>query len=433
MRRAALLWLVPLLGVTWALPARTSEDPEDAAPAAAPAALPPIRVRLATVGTPAQLTISAPGPIALTNPLASDGTETSLTSVTVSAAGEEVQVGERKLPALRVAADLLTVAVGRGTRTYPNALVVTARGGRLTVVNECSLESYAEGVLAGECPARFHPEAIRAMAVAARTYSYRKAFLSGEDLCDTTNSQVYLGVGNIPKSLREAVQATRGLIAMYQGQVIDAVYSSDCGGYTEANEEAWKGALPLSYLRPVEDAPTPNGEPFCSINRGHRWKLALPSGRLRALLGKPTTGVRLDIAELTPSGRARQVLLVPAGLEAEDAAAEKAAGKTFAGPMWRQVLGPTALKSLKFSIRETPAGVELEGTGWGHGVGLCQWGAHGMGKAGHDFRAILGHYYTGIEIAPAPTGAALIARARPRSLASRKGRPASRKPTRPRQ
>jgi peptidoglycan hydrolase-like amidase len=96
--------------------------------------------------------------------------------------------------------------------------------------------------------------------------------------------------------------------------------------------------------------------------------------------------------------------------------------KAFSGDVWRRTVGTNTLKSLKFDVEETDAGVTLRGRGWGHGVGLCQWGANGMGKAGFDCEAILQHYYTGIDIAPAPRVTAMIARSLGKRLASRKGK-----------
>jgi stage II sporulation protein D len=419
MRRRALLLLLPILGCAWALPGRSSDEEGE------PTVLPPVRVRLASLGTPAKFTITPSGAVSASDPKSGESLELPEGLLTVKAAGDQVAVGEALVASLRVAAPELVVGAGKSARTYPEALIVTAAAGKLTLVNECSLERYTEGVLVGECPARFHPEAIRAIAIAARSYSYRKAYLSGTDLCDTTSSQVYLGIGKVAASQREAVEATRRMVGQSEGQVIDAVYSADCGGHTEANEDVWKGSRPLAYLRPVEDAPEPGGVEFCNVNRSHTWTVTLPKARLQSLVGKKADEIRLQVPELTAGGRARQVVLTA---ESDPDATEPGLFKTFTGDVWRRTLGLDTLKSLRFEVEETETGVTIHGRGWGHGVGLCQWGANGMARSGFDHGAILKHYYTGIEIAPAPRVTAMIARTLRTRLASRKGRGAVKGP-----
>src|SRR5262249_5173083 len=152
---------------------------------------------------------------------------------------------------------------------------------------------------------------------------------------------------------------------------------SDCGGATAANEEAWRGAKPVPYLRSVEDAPEPEGEPYCAVNRSHNWSLSLTRPHLRRLLGKKASDVCLQVVDTTETGRVRQLRLA-AGKAAEDAKETAEAGKTYLGEEWRRLLGLSAVKSLRFSVKVSDTGVELEGTGFGHGVGLCQFGANGM-------------------------------------------------------
>jgi stage II sporulation protein D len=370
------------------------------APQTAP---PPVRVKLASLGSLKQLSVRGPGLRAL-NAATGEPVTVEGDAVLLKASGKTVQVGETKLPSVRLEAETLTVEAGKIVRSYSGVLLVTADRGQLLPVNECSLESYTQGVLAGECPALFHPEAIRAMAVAVRSYSYRKAFLTAQELCDTTHCQVYRGTGGVRSTIREAVEATTGVTALYDGEVIDAVYSSDCGGYTEANEEAWKGAKPIPYLRPVEDAPEPNGKPFCSVNRSHRWTLTLPRPKLSALFGKAIADLKVAVSDLTQSGRVRRLQLAPPAPQAAAGAAEKPSllARVFSGEEWRRILGLSALKSLRFEIKETETGIEISGAGWGHGVGLCQFGANGMAREGIPFVEILKHYYSGIEVAAAP-------------------------------
>jgi stage II sporulation protein D len=363
-------------------------------------------VRLSSLGSPRRLVVRATGGLRAANAVTGEAMDVGDGPITIAAAGGDLRAGASQAPALRLEAETLTVEIGALKRTYPGALVLSGGAGGIRLSNECSLESYTEGVLASECPALFHPEAIKAMAVAARSYSYRKAFLGKGDLCDGTHCQVYRGIDGVRPSIHEAVQATEGLCALYQGEVIDAVYSSDCGGCTEANEDAWKGSKPLAYLRPVEDAPEPHGEAYCAVNRSHAWKLVLTRARLQALLGKRDAAAGLEILDRSESGRARRLQLSAAPKNAacpEEAESRPSVpSRVFTGEEWRRALGLSAVKSLKFEVRETETGVVLEGAGWGHGVGLCQFGANGMARQGATFREILKHYYTGVEVAPAP-------------------------------
>jgi len=381
-----------------------AQPPEEAAP------LPPVRVQLTSLGAPRRITVKAAA-LRITGPGSEEDLAAGPGPVALEASGDMIEIGGRKVAAARVEAALVSVTAGKTTRSYPGAVVLTANAGRLAPVNECSLEEYAAGVLCGECPALFHPEAIGATAVAVRSYSYRRAYLGKVPLCDTTHCQVYLGTGNVRDTIWEAVRATAGIFALHEGRPIDAVYSSDCGGSTEANEVVWKGSKPLPYLRVVEDAPEPEGEPYCTVNRSHGWKLALSDARLQALYGKPAAGLKLTVTEVTESGRARRVQLGPAAGENDKGAAPET--KVFSGEELRRRLGADAAKSLRFEVRETESGVELVGTGWGHGVGLCQFGANGMAKQGATHEEIVRHYYTGVELGPAPPVSEVRARTSP--------------------
>lgn len=246
MRLSSLYVFLPVLASA-ALAAQS-----EPAPPPEPALRPAIQVRLTALGQPRRVTARAAGPVRLIDAATGELLEELAAGAPIVAAGESVRVGAHERPALRLEADALTVESGKLRLTYPEALRVSAARGVLRFENECSLESYTAGVLASECPALFHPEAIRAMAVAVRSYSYRKAFRERkprqEGLCDTTHCHVYRGLDRVRPSHREAVRATAGQVALFEGEVIDAVYSADCGGWTEANEDAWKGAKPIPYL-----------------------------------------------------------------------------------------------------------------------------------------------------------------------------------------
>lgn len=384
--------LILIAGALYLPAAATEEEP------AASTELPPVRVRLASLGTPGDLVLQPEGPFRI---LDGSGAEVSAPAgpLKFTASGSAVKLGEQSSSGFRVEAAAVGVKKADGVRRYPGSLVVSAAGGRLRLENLCSLEDYAAGVLSRECPRLFHSEAIAAIAVAIRSYSYRRAYLSPASrgpLCDTTHCQVYGGLQGVADEHRRAAAATAGQVALHGGQVIEAVYSADCGGITEANEAAWEGARPVPYLRPVLDAPSEGAPAFCAVNRTHQWTVRLPEKEIRALSGDAASELTLAVVELTPGGRARRVKV---GAAPE---AMKPAGRIFSGGDWRRRLGLSRLRSLKFEVQPVESGVELRGSGYGHGVGLCQFGANGQARAGRGWAEIVAHYYSGVEIGPAP-------------------------------
>ncbi|MGQ9698942.1 MAG: SpoIID/LytB domain-containing protein, partial [Armatimonadota bacterium] len=169
-------------------------------------------------------------------------------------------------PALRISCSgLIAVA----DRLYPDAVEVWPDpNGRLAVINEVSLEHYVRGVLLAEAGASMHPEALKALAVAARSYALsglNKHRDSGFDLCDTTHCQGYRAYRQ-DRRIEAAVSATCGEVLLYNDLPIPAAYCTDCGGATANNEDAGFGATPKPYLRGVKDA-SASGPNYCSASR----------------------------------------------------------------------------------------------------------------------------------------------------------------------
>ncbi|MDQ7843854.1 MAG: SpoIID/LytB domain-containing protein [Armatimonadota bacterium] len=257
--------------------------------------------------------------------------------------------------------------------------------GRLTVINELDLEEYLYGVLKMEVDPRWPAEALKAQAVAARTlaiYSLGRFRAEGYDVRATTESQVYGGLAVEDPRTTAAVDATRGEVVTYQGRPILAVYHSDSGGATESSEYVWGGRYP--YLRGVPD-PYTSAAPWTL-----RMGLSELEGRLRrAGLGvSAITGV--DVADVTPSGRARTVRITSASGTVVVRATDL-----------RGLIGTEVMKSTLFAVRlfagDEPW-VEFSGRGSGHGVGLSQWGARGQALAGASYADILRYYYSGVTI-----------------------------------
>jgi stage II sporulation protein D len=334
---------------------------------------------------------------------------------------------------------------------HAGTLLCWQAGERVACAIDTPLEAYLRGVVPGEVPAAWPLEAQKAMAVAARTYalaSRGKHAADGFDVCDSTHCQMYLG--RVPGAARseQAVQATRGLVALSGGELIRAFYSADCGGRTANNEDvpfSDNPTEPVSYLRSVPDVPWLGGPQYCAHSPHHHWTRRLTAARIqRALNADPATAIgsleELRISAVDASGRAKTVHLegtmvpapeAPGGTEGaprspagEDRAATGPAGtgliippqpspehplpaepqrvvRDLAGYAFRKAIGPLLLKSTRFTITPVASGqFKVVGTGYGHGIGLCQTGARAMAAAPYrrSFRQILAHYYRGVTI-----------------------------------
>lgn len=273
-----------------------------------------------------------------------------------------------------------------GIRAYRGVIELRRTpSGRLTAINELDLEEYLYGVLKREVDPVWPAEALKAQAVAARTlalYSLNHFASEGYDVRATTESQVYDGMTAEDPRTTAAVDETRGEIMTYQGRPIFAAYHSDSGGHTESSELVWGGSYP--YLRAVSD-------PFSAGAPNHTWVVRMDltafENRLRSTGRGVANVTAIEVTEATPSGRAA-LLRVDGGH-----------GTLFLkGAELRAVLG-ASLRSTLFTVRlvqEDPPYIEFLGRGYGHGVGLSQWGARGLAEAGRQYREILSYYYSGV-------------------------------------
>jgi SpoIID/LytB domain protein len=354
---------------------------------------------------------------------------------TLSVGGREQSFEVRALRIETGAEEMLRVRVGQAERLYPGIIEIQPGATGWTVINEVERELYIQGVVAAEVGEKWHPEALKALAVAARSYTERNRGRHGGlfDVCDTTHCHCYAGLGRVGPRIREAVVQTAGIVALYDGRPIDAVYSADCGGRTQTAQDAWGSRHDCGYLRSIRDAPEGGGPEYCAINPQHTWSLSLSRAELTRLLNaRPETRVgtlaRVDVVGVTASGRpaALEVLGGEAELfpvtdrmpcELVEAAGESAAGRrrSAALPVIRQVpvsvfrqwLGDAAARGSLLDIApQGDGGLRIVGKGNGHGVGLCQFGAEAMAaRYGKTWQEILNHYYSGITLGPMPTTA----------------------------
>jgi len=323
-----------------------------------------------------------------------------------------VLAGGRRLPAVGVSASGSGVRLGGSTFVSPEVRVHPVNGDPLrvngssylgdllcfrsngsggvgeamTVVNELDVEDYVVGVLGAEMPLRFGDEALKAQAVAARTYVLYEAKTASSPLYDvlaTEASQVYRGLVISTGRARKLVRATRGVICTVDGLTFPTYFHSTCGGHTTAVSDVW----PSLHLKPLRGVPCG----YCTGSPAYRWTVDIPAEEVarglaeRGLFTGPVTGI--VVTQRASSGYAKQV---------EVSGAE---GRRLLGAYtFRMALGGHRVKSTNFTIVRTGRGFHFQGRGFGHGVGLCQWGAQGMAQAGRNYREILAHYYPGSQL-----------------------------------
>lgn len=293
---------------------------------------------------------------------------------TVTLVDGHLAVDGKPLPreALRFRADEAGTLTALGTRVHGDVVVLPGRS-KLVAVNVLPLEEYLVGVLGSEMPKSFPLEALKAQAVAARTYALNKKLEQyGQPfhLGSSVISQVYKGLDVEDPKTREAVEATRGLVLTYNLQPIEAYFHSSCGGRTESGADALGRDLP--YLKPV-DCP-------CGKLPTSHWSLTLKSSELSHLFKKASG---LQVQGRTHTGRVQRVTVGPRSVDAV----------TF-----RERVGYMKLKSLDFEVEKAKDGYRIEGHGFGHGAGLCQWGARVYAEKGWGYEKILQHYYPGTEV-----------------------------------
>jgi len=302
--------------------------------------------------------------------------------VTVAAAGRFFGVDGRAF----APTTLLVEPIGGGWvrldgRPYRGVLRMHREpGGRLMTVNVLPLEEYVRGVMRAEIAPDWPLEAMKAQAVVARTYALYAVLTSGEapyDLTATTASQLYAGAWGEDTRSDEAVRGTRGVVLTYEGMVIPAFYHSASGGMTEDAVEVWEKRYPFIVGVP---------DPFSAGAPHHLWEETLPEETLRRRLaaGGYALGVigSIELDGRSRSGRIQRLLIRHAsGLLTLDAKA------------FRRLVGAEVLRSTNFTILRNGAGFTFVGKGWGHGVGMSQWGAKGMAELAFAYEEIVQYYF----------------------------------------
>ena len=303
------------------------------------------------------------------------------------------------------ASDCIAIATdkaGLNKACYNGEFIVTANGNKLNAINVIDIEDYLRGVVPYEIgkldESKF--EALKAQAVAARTYAYKhfgSRVAQGFDVYADTRDQVYKGLHSATALTDKAVRETEGVVMTYNGEFITAYYHSTCGGETEG-VVTW-GRPDHPYLKNKPDL-RPDGTPWCRESNYTEWTREFTEDELRDLFQINAKEAKanvpsfssiksMHIQDTLKSGRIHTLVI-----ETNNGSFTAKADKI----RWLFKRGGTILPSSFFRIHKNGNEWILKGKGFGHGVGLCQMGARARAQAGQSYIQILTHYYPGITL-----------------------------------
>ena len=302
-----------------------------------------------------------------------------------------------------------------GGAPYRGDLALYAGDTGILVVNVVKIDDYLRGVVPLEIGTRSDADsaAVQAQAITARSYAYIRLTTDPSKVYDVTGGvldQVYGGVAAETPVASEAVESTRTLVLRYAGRVVNAPYHSTCGGSTATASEIWR-SNDEPYLQRVSDRIPGSDRYYCDLSPRFRWTKTIEAPVLNAALAQylanytsvpgrnPGVAREVTVGSRTPTGRIGTITITT-----------DRGNFVVRGNDTRFVLRPPGgelLNSTYFSVETTLASngtlarLTLRGMGYGHGVGMCQWGAIGRARAGQDYRAILRTYYPGTTVGPA--------------------------------
>ena len=304
---------------------------------------------------------------------------------------------------LAVAPDTKTL----GKACYPGSILFRNTNGKLDAINSVDVEDYLRGVVPYEIGKldSNRIEALKAQAVAARTYAY-KHFNSREavgfDVFADTKDQVYKGLESATPLTDAAVKATAGVVMTYGGEFIIAYYHSTCGGITETLA-TWNRA-DLPYLKSVPDR-RPNGKPWCDESSYTKWERRFADKEIVKLFKANIVEAKATfssangkdfkkIKSIKIKDKLKSERIMTLRVETDKGHFDVLTDRT----RWLFKKAGTILPSSFFTVKKEGKEWVLTGTGFGHGVGMCQMGVRARAQAGQSYQEILSHYYQGITL-----------------------------------
>lgn len=302
------------------------------------------------------------------------------TTITVYKDGILMGGNNFKTDRVFISTDYAEVTVINGRTFRGNMQFIKNNSGKLSVINYIDLEDYIRGILYHEVSHYWPMEVLKAQAIVCRTYAVYQMQENKHKDYDVTSdiySQVYGGKTSERYRTSNAVDATCGTILTYQGKVFPAYFHSTCGGHTEDASLLWK-----INIAPLKGVPCD----YCKDSPHYNWYCVLKLEEIRDKLMKGgfNTGNIKDIAVMgkDESGRLTDLNIV------SPKKITKISAKDF-----RNIIGPNIIRSTNFTVSLIKDDAVFVGRGWGHGVGLCQWGGYFMAKQGYTASQILKYYY----------------------------------------
>jgi len=269
-------------------------------------------------------------------------------------------------------------------RRYKGVVNLIPKRNNINVINVIKIESYLSSVVGSEMPHTWPLEALKAQAVASRTYALKQKSKGFYDINATINNQVYLGIESITPRTLMATNETRSLVLVYKNKLISSPFHSSSGGMTESSKEVWNNYFP--YLESVKD--------FDHLNPKFNWEKEINIKELARYFPELGEIKQIKIIKISKSGRISLVEII--------------------GTNDKIILSGNKIRELfklrstlvRFNFRKDQLNssskqsdfIIIKGLGAGHGVGLSQWGANGMARKGYNYRQILKHFYKGVSI-----------------------------------
>ena len=349
-------------------------------------------IRVAVVRSDPEVSLQIHGPFTVVGRQSGQPIQegTRLAAVSVRAVPAGIAFGADILPVsgIRVASGGEAAISLNGRRLRGTLEIVKQKDQTLLVINHIALEDYLQGVLSKEAPDYWPPEALKTVAIAARTYAIYQRYTKESVEYDVTGdvlSQDYGGKSEEKAATTRAVKASAGIVLLSRGRLFPTFYHSTCGGVTEHAR-----AMGDFDLEPLRGGIVCN---FCSASPFYRWRRRFTKADISWALSKSPRGSigpvsALQVTRRSQTGRAQEITIVGAKQTVR-----------LTGFEFRSLFGFDRLRSPSFSV--TPAGDSflLDGRGWGHGVGMCQWGAAELARRGVSAAEILSYYYPGTELA----------------------------------
>jgi len=271
-------------------------------------------------------------------------------------------------------------------RLFRGNIQFIKKNNKILVVNRIDLDEYIKGILYHEASHYWPMEALKAQAIVCRTYALFEMQENKQKDFDVTSdiySQVYGGQESERYRTNKAVDETSGKAIFYQGKIIPAYFHATCAGHTEDASLLWNINLP-----PLKGVVCP----YCKESPHFNWHYDLTlkeiAQKLFAAGFKITNIKNISIEGKDASGRITNLMFT-----SEEGDVVKVPAKDFRG-----IIGPNIISSTNFSVAIAEKDAVFEGIGWGHGVGLCQWGAYFMAKEGRNASEILKYYYPGTNV-----------------------------------